>query len=211
MLAKDYKVLTHEQLLVEDEEALTTSKKTLKVLSEAYSIDTKCFPKPDRGSLREFLNHFEGLSKWEPDITLVNTAFGAAAIMQKYNNLTRCFSCLAYFLTTQGLSIKTVKVCWDDFYHEMFTCDDWGKYAYHFNIVPPYKNINITLGSSRKVSTQVSSELPLELVQHLENFLTVEEIILEACRIMMLGPKTKRAESAVGSLVNAWNIMQKTK
>lgn len=181
------------------------------MLSETYNMPTKKLPKPDYQSLCDYMLHFQVFTKVEPDILIQNTSFAAAAMTVRMRGLNMAYSCLAYFLATQGIALKSVRVDWEEFYRKMRWYDDWGEYAYMFSSELPYRDLDIELGSTIKVSETVSSELPLELVQHLENFPTMEESILEACRIMMLGPKTKRAESAVGSLINAWTILQKTK
>lgn len=63
--------------------------------------------------------------------------------------------------------------------------------------------------SSKKSSYTRNVELPEEFLLYMDQFNTKQDVITEVCRLMMLGPKCKRAEDAMGAMLNAWENMQR--
>lgn len=209
MLAKDFKELTSAQLDIEDAAALTATKKSLQVLMSAFNVSAGAIPRPDRYTLQTYLQHFKGLATEQPNLSIQNTAYAAITYLETI--YAQRLSCFAYFLATQGIIIKSIEVDYEKFKIDMRRMRPWGNNIYSYGNYAPYGQLNIDVGSTRKASTKASSELPLELIQHLEDFPTMEESVLEVLRILMLGPKSRRAENVTDALINAWGIMQKNK
>lgn len=89
----------------------------------------------------------------------------------------------------------------DTFIREAATKDVWGWPSGTIS-----KDMVIALAASPRVTGKV---LPVKLVNHIHNIKDPEDKILEVCRLLMLGPKTRRAEDAKEALINVWENMEK--
>lgn len=222
------KALTKDQINLMDKDALQAAKQTLVSTLLNQDLKNKKISKPELEDFIKYMMALDAIRTANPNITNWVLEAVVAAYVLSLNSVPKvtALSCAAYFIGTQGYICRSVGVTEDileryarcaSVSENEITLSDTDSVS-RVQLVPIIKgNESASTPKEETVSTHKekteikANTLPLDLVRHLASYQNTEDVALEVCRIMMLGPKSRRAEDAQDALINAWNIMQKNK
>lgn len=220
MRRDDFHYYTPEQMEFKDSAATQTAVRSLITYLKAIDWDMFRPPKPEILSKVAVVDLFGNMSDTNCDfveyICLTNSIVPAEGLTlwrrpssDDAEKALRPVSNFLYYMACQGyqlvefpnLSPADLKTVMD------LNTSDYPDSSLKRNL----EFVRITEAKFRKVSTSSDTEndLPEDLIKHLEQFASLKDQIKEVCRLQMLGPKYKRADDAMGALLNSWSIYSK--
>lgn len=222
-------MLTKEQLDFKDKDALRLTKKNCLVLADLFKVkDAQNFPKPDLRIADYYRQNYYLVGPTESHYGWLNSILRTATKpsnsdlvidMQGLSNIAYFFACNGYIISLGD---------YDDWYTEfkkwvtgcfgerIYLREDLKSAAEHLLEFTKVKQ-NIAPADPTKVSmddlgvrmVSEGSAFPEDLASHLAQYGSIDLLVGEVCRIMMLGPKYKRADDAMNALLDAWKTMEK--
>lgn len=206
------KALTNEQKALKDTVALQATKQTIVTAFSAILKDVGKIDKPTAEEFAYYLITLDGIRN--DNRTIKNWVYVAvvAAFSCAVNKMqaSTAISCAAYFIGTQGYVCESFGVDLTWIRRMVETMVD-GKFREDMNPDSYISKVKLRKFQEASTDSIMAKVLPTNLVRHLAAFDNPEELALEVCRIMMLGPKSRRAEDAQDALINAWTLLQKNK
>lgn len=211
MKLQEMRPLTQDIIQIKDAAALALTKKTLGVLSKTFNIPVARFPKPSGDIIRDMSPLYEMRTEY-PNMACQNFLFAIAMIgsQQAYFypvSIEEAISYFAYLLAINSLTVTSIDINLNKTHERFSDMQIRGVAALNFYAMVDYINsfkINVTSEAAVKTPTP----LPRDLANHLSQFDIAEEVAVEVCKLLMLGPDTWRAEDAQKALINVWKITQ---
>lgn len=232
MRAIDLGRYTKDQLDLIDQDALLLTLDNLGAFCKYYEIDAKEIPGPKCIDLCDFVRCMNLRYTYQLELLedtncfekfIIAYAIGGYHRSSRHNSRTReevlqaisdvCYymACNGYRMTFSGTISESVEL-------HVFEFDLFNSFCVESTIDELLQyNFENEIHFSRESTKPLPAEqevykpaLPADLLEHLRGKCTTEEIVLEVCRLQMLGPKYRRADDALESLINAWNISKET-
>lgn len=226
-----WKPLAEEQLALQDKAAIQLTKKNCLVLATLLKAhDIEKFPKPAIPTRDYYHQLWSATSYPDNHCGWLNLILHTAADAD-YNSI--CVKPqelvnIAYFFACNGYLIELGKyydwhsefvkwVCgWFAFYvKERDDLDTESEYILTFtrvrSEVPNVDPSKMSLSDFGVTTVSEGSDFPEDLAQHLAQFGSIDLLVTEVCRIMMLSPKYKRADDAMQALLDVWQTLKKQK
>lgn len=227
----EWKPLTEEQLALQDKAAIQLTKKNCIVLAtllKAHGIEK--FPKPAIPTCDYYHKLWSAASYpdnhcgWLSIIlsTTVDAQFNVLCVKpQELVNVAYFFACNGYLIelgdyTDWYSSFSKWMTGWFDlFTNDRDVLDQHSTQLLKFTrvraAIPDTDSSKASLSDFGVTTVSEGSDFPEDLAQHLAQFGSIDLLVTEVCRIMMLGPKYKRADDAMQALLDVWQTLKKQK
>lgn len=233
MKRSDLRYYTQDQIEFKDENALRVAKASIALYLDSidwYTFNPKYVPKPriiskeyfEKAFLRYDQRYEKGEIKekysWDDIAELIyfvdaimptdylNSLFGGVLFEGEIKELLQPISDYMYYMACNGYQLVDMPTLTKDYYSELASTRSTNNYEH---VVDQLRYTDLILTKFSRVCMVEESDFPKDLLEHLKKFNTLEDQVKEVCRLQMLGPKYRRADDALGSLLNAWENISK--
>lgn len=204
MVMNDFKVTEIPPYEKSSEEVRTLARRNAQAFAFSVGLGESQIPKPlPTDVLHDALVgvHDSPFLLWLDSNSMVDSIILVYALHPHDDtNPAQSISDTAYFLACNGMKVTATTRLADTFLERFVGINFPDSLPIHL-----LKSLVEMMHYSGLV-IETTAALPKELLAHLEKCSDTSSLVKEVCRLQMLSPSSMRAENALQSLLNAWNL-----
>lgn len=204
MTMNDFKVTEIPPYEQSSEEVRTLARRNAQAFAFSVGLSESQIPKPlPTDVLHDALVgvHDSPFLLWLDSNSMADSIILVYALHpQDDTNPAQAMSDTAYFLACNGMRVTATRKLVDTFLERFVGINFPNSLPVHL-----LKSLVEMMHYSGLI-VETTAALPKELLAHLEKCSDTSSLVKEVCRLQMLSPSSMRAESALQSLLNAWNL-----